>query len=83
VLPPGDLRYGRARWLFRPAGDQTDFEVSAELEPAFTVPPLIGPWLVKRWLRVETEQSSENLEKLTRTAAASHPSKTQVDPRTN
>jgi hypothetical protein len=69
VLPRGDLRYGRAHWLFRAAGDQTDFEVTAELEPAFAIPPLIGPWLVKRWLRVETERSSENLEKLTRRAA--------------
>jgi hypothetical protein len=69
VVPPGDLRYGRAQWLFRPAGDQTDFEVTAELEPAFTVPPLIGPWLVKRWLRLETERSSQNLERLTRLAA--------------
>lgn len=79
VLPRGDLRYGQARWLFRASsGDQTDFKVTAELEPAFYVPPLIGPWLVKRWLRLETERSSENLEKLTRRARSA-----QLDDRTN
>jgi hypothetical protein len=83
VLPKGDLRYGRASWVFHPSGDQTEFDATAELEPAFAVPPLIGPWLIKRWLREETERSSENLEKLTRAAAASQPSKTQVDDRTN
>jgi hypothetical protein len=64
VLPQGDLRFGRAHWVFRDVGGRTDLQVSAELEPAFRVPPLIGPWLVKRWLRAETEQSSVNIEKL-------------------
>ncbi len=70
VLPRGDLRYGQARWLFRDSGTQTDLEVTADLQPAFPVPPLIGPWVVKRWLRLETERSSINIEKLARLPAA-------------
>jgi hypothetical protein len=69
VLPRGDLRFGRAHWLFREAGGQTDLEVTAELQPAFPVPPLIGPWVVKRWLRMETERTSINIEKLARLPA--------------
>jgi len=83
VLPNGDLRYGRARWEFRAAGDQTQFDASAELEPAFPVPPLIGPWIVKRWLRLETKRSSENLEQLTRVAAGSRGSEPQIEGKTN
>ncbi len=70
VLPRGDLRYGRAHWLFRKSGAQTELEVTADLQPAFPVPPLIGPWVVKRWLRLETERSSINIEKLARLPAA-------------
>jgi len=66
VLAGGDLRDGQVRWVFRNAAGETDLRVTAELEPAFRVPPLIGPWLVKRWLRIETAQSSANIEKLAR-----------------
>ncbi len=64
----GDFRSGRARWLFRSAGGGTDLEASAELEPTFRVPPLVGPWLVKRWLRGETERAVANIEALARSA---------------
>lgn len=71
VLPKGDLRAGRAHWLFRDAGGRTELSVSAELEPAFRVPPLIGPWIVRRWLRAETEESSANIERLAASRGAS------------
>src|SRR5882762_7232173 len=52
VLPAlSDFSYGRADWRFRPAGAAAHLHFSAELEPAFWVPPLIGPWLVERSLR--------------------------------
>ncbi len=77
VLPLGDLRHGRAQWLFRDDGGRTDLHVTAELEPAFSVPPLIGPWVIKRWLRVETERSSVNIEKLARVPKGVTPSTQQ------
>ncbi len=77
VLPRGgDFRSGHAHWLFRDAGGRTDLEATAELEPSFRIPPLIGPWLVRRWLRRETERavaSIENLARSIRTAAARSP----------
>lgn len=65
VLPSGgDLRSGHAHWIFRDSAGRTELDVTAELEPAFRIPPLIGPWLVRRWLRQETERASDNIEKL-------------------
>ncbi len=67
VLPSdGDLRSGHAHWVFRDAAGRTELDVTAELEPAFRVPPLVGPWLVRRWLRRQTERASDNIEKLAR-----------------
>lgn len=49
----GDLRSGRVEWHLTPVGDGTRVEVNARVVPAFTVPPLIGAWAVKRALRQE------------------------------
>ena len=65
VLPArSDFSYGRADWQFRPAGVTTHLHFSAELEPAFWVPPLVGPWLVERSLREEAERTSAGIERL-------------------
>ncbi len=65
ILPSsGDFRSGRAHWLFRNAGGQTELDVTAELDPAFRIPPLIGPWLVRRWLRAQTERATVAIERL-------------------
>jgi hypothetical protein len=65
VLPAqSDFSYGRADWQFRPAGATTHLHFSAELEPAFWVPPLVGPWLVERSLREEAERTSAGIERL-------------------
>jgi Polyketide cyclase / dehydrase and lipid transport len=65
VLPQGgDFREGRAHWTFRAAGSRTILAMTADLEPAFRVPPLIGPWLVERWLRREAGRTAANLERL-------------------
>jgi len=65
VLPgPSDFSYGRADWVFRPAGGATLLRFSAELQPAFWIPPLLGPWLVERSLREEAERTSAGIEKL-------------------
>ncbi|MGH8327116.1 MAG: hypothetical protein ACRET2_10175, partial [Steroidobacteraceae bacterium] len=74
VVPgSGDLRSGRAQWNFAEAagadaGGATELESSAVLTPAFRVPPLIGPWLVRRWLRAEAERAVTTIERLARSA---------------
>lgn len=77
VLPDrSDFRYGQAAWIFRAcSGDRTCLAFDAELEPAFWVPPVVGPWLIERKLRDEAIQTSRGLERLARAAAlASSPS---------
>ena len=68
VLPErSDFSFGRADWGFRPDGAAaTLLHFSAELEPAFWIPPLLGPWLVERSLREEAERTSAGIERLAR-----------------
>lgn len=68
VLRPnmGDFRSGQAHWRFRASGSGTELTFTAEVEPAFRVPPIIGPWLMARWLRAEAVQTSVNIEALAR-----------------
>ncbi len=74
ILPRGgDFRAGHARWVFRRAGGGTSLQMTAEFVPAFRVPPVIGPWLIKRWLRGEVARTAVNLERLSaRGASSSH-----------
>jgi Polyketide cyclase / dehydrase and lipid transport len=66
----GDFRSGEAHWRLRGSSSGTELQFTAEVEPAFTVPPIIGPWLMARWLRSEALQTSLNVEALAREAAA-------------
>jgi hypothetical protein len=69
VVPEAsDFSYGLARWQFRPAGAATELHFHAELQPAFWIPPVIGPWLVERSLREEAERTSAGIERLARPA---------------
>ena len=65
VLPQlSDLRYGHAEWRMRPCAGGTCLHFSADLEPAFWVPPLIGPWLIQRKLGTQAITTSEGIERL-------------------
>ena len=49
ILPRGsDFRRGRAHWRLKVSGDATLMHFDAELVPDFYIPPLIGPWLIRR-----------------------------------
>lgn len=63
-----DFRHGRAQWSFRDCAPRTCLRFDAELEPAFWVPPLIGPWLIRDTLRDEAITTSRGLERLASTA---------------
>ncbi|MGH8540531.1 MAG: SRPBCC family protein [Stenotrophobium sp.] len=67
VLPAlSDLRYGKAAWTMTPCAGETCLHFSADLEPDFWVPPLIGPWLIERKLRSQAVATSEGIERLAR-----------------
>ena len=64
VPEAGDFRWGFARWHFEPGENGTWMRFESEFEPAFFVPPLIGPMLIKHALRRETLETVEKLEAL-------------------
>ncbi|MBI5040670.1 MAG: SRPBCC family protein [Gammaproteobacteria bacterium] len=65
LRPQGsDFSYGIARWQFWEEPTGTRMRFHSEIEPAFWVPPIIGPWLIQRALRAETLKSVANLERL-------------------
>lgn len=63
------FREGHAHWSFRGGADHTILRMTAQFEPAFRVPPIIGPWLVKRWLRRQVERTAKHIEQLSSRAA--------------
>ena len=71
VIPElSNLRFGEAHWTLKGCGDMTCLSFVATLEPAFWVPPLIGPWLIQRKLREEAMQTSAGIERAAQAIAA-------------
>ncbi len=73
VIPEkSDFSHGYARvTLWRePAG--TRVLIRSEVRPKFWIPPVIGPWLLKRKLRSETLETVQNLERVAFTASLPH-----------
>ena len=66
VLPEqSDFRYGQAQWRFKSVNaHSSDLFFSAQLEPNFWIPPLIGPWLVQRKLQEQALITSTGIERV-------------------
>lgn len=65
LVPKGsDLSYGVARWQFWDEPGGTRMRFRSEIEPAFWVPPIIGPWLIRHALHAEAVKSVANLDRL-------------------
>lgn len=63
ILPEGsDFRHGHAVWRLESDGADTLMDFSAQLEPSFWVPPLIGPWLFERKIVSELLESAAIIE---------------------
>ena len=74
-----DFASGFERWQLRPLPDGTTrLRYDSSFVLAFRLPPLIGPWLMKRELRREIVASAAKLERLVadRQQVAEPPSKT-------
>lgn len=61
-----DFRYCRERWRFEPDGEGTLLYYDFEMEPDFWVPPVIGPWIIKRTLRIDGMDAIGRIEALAR-----------------
>jgi hypothetical protein len=63
ILPElSDFRYGHAVWQLAADGTDTLMDFSAQLEPSFWVPPLIGPWLFENKIVSELLDSATIIE---------------------
>jgi len=71
VVPEqSDVRSGETRWILTDNDSGTDIRHEMDMEPDFWVPPVIGPFIIKRYLRKGSERAAERLEKLALEAAA-------------
>lgn len=57
-----DFKYGLAWWQLIPAGKTTRLRFTQEFVPDFWVPPIIGPWLIKRKLVQEVTETAMYIE---------------------
>lgn len=63
----GSFRSGHASWTVRPCrtgGAPTCLDARIELQPAFWVPPLIGPWILRHKMYQEARRSGHGLERI-------------------
>jgi len=65
----GDFKGGRGLWVVKPcptARGVTCLDVRIELVPAFWVPPVIGPWVLRRKMDEEAHRTAYGLEQTAR-----------------
>ncbi|VAW76024.1 hypothetical protein MNBD_GAMMA15-2091 [hydrothermal vent metagenome] len=73
VIPAkSDFHHGYARVNLWQESAGTRVLIRAEVRPKFWIPPIIGPWLLKRKLRSETLETMQNLERLALPAFLPH-----------
>ena len=61
-----DMEYGRVLWHIVQQGDFTVINYHADVVPAFFVPPLLGPYLLKGRMLEEAQKTIEGIERLVR-----------------
>ncbi|MCZ6559349.1 MAG: SRPBCC family protein [Gammaproteobacteria bacterium] len=69
VPEQSNIDYGISEWLLSEEGDGTVISYRQELDPAFWVPPLIGPMIIKRMMRKGGRRAIFRVEYYARIAA--------------
>jgi hypothetical protein len=65
VAGEGDFQSGYETWqVSADTQNKTRLKYHAVLVPAFRVPPVIGPWVLRRHLQMELVRIAENVEML-------------------
>ena len=64
VPEESDFRFSRERWQLFPEGDGTLMIYEFEMEPAFWVPPVIGPFYIQRALHDGAARAVNRIEVL-------------------
>jgi hypothetical protein len=61
-----NFKHATSEWMLEPDGDGTLMTYKVELEPDFFVPPVIGPWYLKRTLSQGGLRAVTRIERLAR-----------------
>lgn len=61
-----NFKHATSEWMLEPDGDGTIMTYKIELEPDFFVPPVIGPWYLKRTLSQGGLRAVTRIERLAR-----------------
>jgi hypothetical protein len=67
VPEQSNFKFHWTRWTLKSVDGGTQVTYEATLEPDFWMPPLIGPWALKRKLRKSAEEIGERIEYLVST----------------
>jgi hypothetical protein len=59
-----DFKFAVSEWLLAPEGDGTHVVYKLELEPDFWVPPIVGPWYLKRTLMRGGSRAIQRIENI-------------------
>lgn len=70
VAGQGDFTEGHCVWRITEDGDRTRLHYEATRTIAFWIPPVIGPWIIKRTMREHLEASVSALERIASRSAA-------------
>jgi len=68
-----DFSYGTLRLNLWQEATGTRILIRSEAVPDVWIPPLLGPWLIKRELHAEAVQTVHNLERMAAEASPSDP----------
>lgn len=67
TLPEGsNFKYSTSEWVLERDGENTKMTYKLEMEPAFFVPPVVGPWYLKRTLSQGGLRAVTRIERLAR-----------------
>lgn len=61
-----DFHFSDEVWRFRAEGEGTVIHYRAEFEPKFWVPPLIGPWMIRKTLESQGGKAINRIEAIAR-----------------
>jgi hypothetical protein len=67
TLPEGsNFKHSTSEWVLERDGENTKMTYKLEMEPDFFVPPVVGPWYLKRTLTQGSQRAVVRIERLAR-----------------
>ncbi|MFK8017992.1 MAG: SRPBCC family protein [Gammaproteobacteria bacterium] len=74
VLPEqSDVAFGVSKWTLLESSGTTRVTFDMQMEPKFWIPPVVGPYFIRRFLKGGTEEAAQRLENFALELAADEP----------